>query len=348
MTTEELRALLGSIDGVRVLLEGEWRSAVEEALSNITLFGDDVMSRADEVGAVCLALGPDALVTRGAARKGQRRPAAWWLRDGALSFANGVALDPLAWVPVEPTEAGVRRAIAEASASDGPARSFRFFFGILPEFVEDFLDLENRLTLDPFCEGMPLVLGSAAPGDGRGDCFDDPLHVSQFETLRSRSKITVAALHQQAEDGSIAIGTIEYRPAPHAAVVRAWNEAKGSSWPEDLPLDVLGAIGMGLGASLGQIEQWIEAEEAPLPAGFATLVGFAIQTAPGPAQGEIDEVSTWLLTRSRSKDPDVRNVVAQLAAMAGLSDVLAKVTEAEEDPELRASFEELAATQGEG
>ena len=182
--------------GIRVIAEDDADDALDAAVMDATLDHDVILDALYEAGGVLVGLGPDAVVQRGAVRKGARRPAAWWVKDDRLLLAQVVTALPELWVEVDPTPSGVLRAIAmRLPNEDAAEKSFRFFFGLLPDFVQDFMGLENRLTIDPFCEGLPLVLGSAAPADGRGDCLDDPVHVSQFETVLSRSRVAISALH---------------------------------------------------------------------------------------------------------------------------------------------------------
>lgn len=326
--------------GIRPVRAEDAVAAVEAVLKDATIDALGVGKTLADLGATCVALGPDAVITRGAVRKGSKRPAAWWIRDGRLFLSLNVVAPPELWVEVPADRDGVANAVrALRPADDAPEKAFRFFIGLLPRFVEDFMSIENRLTIDPYCEGLPNLLGSAAPNDGRTDCFDDPLHVSQFETLLSTSRITVTALHAMLEQGSIGIGTVEYRPAPHADVVRAWNAAKKSDWPLDVPLDVLGAMDFATGASLSTIEGWIS---DPAQASFATIVAGVLLTAPGPAVASESEVAALLARHATNADRDVRRAVGYLCAMFGIREQLDRMIAEENDPDVREALLEMA------
>jgi hypothetical protein len=346
ITPAEARTLVADPElaelGLRPVAEDDADDALDAAVMDATLDHDVILDALYEAGGALVALGPDAVVQRGAVRKGARRPAAWWVKDDRLFLAHVVTALPELWVEVEPTRDAVIRAIAmRLPNEDAAERSFRFFFGLLPDFAQDFIGLENRLTIDPFCEGLPLVLGSAAPADGRSDCLDDPVHVSQFETVLSHSRIAISALHQMLDQGSIVIGTLEYRPAPHEEVVRAWNEAHGSDWPLDVPLDVLGAVGFSNGSSLATVERWLTEGGEGLPPPFAALVGAALLTAPGPAVADEATIERFLRGHMKHPDPDTRGVIGQLSAMFELSSLFEAMVSSETDPRVREGLSAL-------
>jgi hypothetical protein len=323
-------------------------AAIKAALEDVTLDHEEVLELLEAAGGECVALGPDAVVTRGAVQKGARRPAAWWVHKGSLFLVEIASAEPALWIEVEPTRDGIARAVALLSpAEDAAEKSFRFFLGLLPSFARDFVNLENRLTVDPFCEGLPLVLGTAAPKDAE-DSMTDPLHVSQFETLRSKSRIAVTALHELMDQGSLVIGTVEYRPAPWAKIVETWNTKQGSDWPSDLPLDVLGAVGFSNGASLRQVEGWLDDGGDGLPAPFALLVGTALINAPGPVVGEPAEVEAFLRRHMQHPDPDVRGMIGELAAMFDLHALFEDVLGRETDPRVKEALEARRAAGGGG
>jgi hypothetical protein len=347
ITADEARALFDDPDlGVRRVEAANAAATIAATIEEITLDHEDVLDLLEQAGGECVALGPDAVVTRGAVQKGARRPAAWWVHKGSLFLAEIACAEPALWIEVEPTREGIARAVALLSPpEDAREKSFRFFLGLLPSFARDFVNLENRLTVDPFCEGLPLVLGTAAPKD-EDDSMTDPLHVSQFETLRSKSRIAVTALHELMDQGSLVIGTVEYRPAPWAKIVETWNAKQSSDWPADLPLDVLGAVGFSNGASLRQVESWLEGEGDGLPGPFALLVGTALINAPGPIVGEPQEVEAFLRRHVKHADPDVRGMIGELAAMFELAALFEEVLEAESDPRVKAALEARRAGAG--
>lgn len=324
----QLSELLAAIPDLTLVGEAEAAAAVQKALSDASAsFIEDPLEAIAASGASCLALGPTVHVARGAARKGAPRPAAWWLCDGKLFLACNIAAPPALWALVEPSKPGAVRALRElAPETSAPEKVHRFFFGLLSDSVQGFLDLENQLTLSAYCDGLPLRLGSAAPGDGRSDCFDDPEHTSTFETLLSKSRITVSAIHTLLEGGSIVIGAVEYRPSCHAAVVLAWNAEHDSDFPPDMPLDVLGAVSAGVGVSLAQLEESITSG-ALLPPDLAVLVASTVLTASGPNVASEDEVEALLRRHMASPDGDVRAAIGSLAGMYGRKGVLRDLRE---------------------
>jgi len=326
ITPDAARALFDDPElGIRIVPNDDAAQTVRDAVRDVTLDHEDVLAALESAGGECVALGPDAVVTRGAVAKGGRRPAAWWVREGKLFLAEIVTAERALWIEVEPNREAVARAtLGMAPIDDASEKSFRFFLGLLPAFARDFVNLENRLTIDPFCEGLPLVLGTAAPTDEAAGTAD-PLHVSQFETLRSKSRIAVTALHELMDQGSLVIGTVEYRPASHEKIVAAWNADQSSDWPLDIPLDVIGAVGFSNGSSLDRVERWLGGDEDGLPAPFALLVGTALINAPGPAAGEPSDVEAFLRRHAQHADPDVRGMVGELARMFELETLVGEV-----------------------
>jgi hypothetical protein len=332
--------LLRGIPGLTLVVDG---AAVGRALEETKAsFTDDPNEALATSGATCLALGPTVHVTRGAVRKGAPRPAAWWAREDKLFLSFNVAAPPPLWVEVAANEAGVQSVLAGLSPREpAPMKVHRFFYGLL-ESVQTFMSIENQLTLSPYCEGLPLLLGSAAPADGRSDCFDDPEHVSTFETVLSKSRITISAIHTLMADASVATGMVEYQPAPHASVVAAWNAEHRCDYPLDLPLDVLATLDGGLGISLAQLEASV-ATAALMPNDLSLLVASTVITASGPGIAEPPELDALLRRHLVSENGDVRIAALSIAEMLGRSEVSADALESEQDPAVRAAMDERIA-----
>jgi hypothetical protein len=121
-----------------------------------------------------------------------------------------------------------------------PDRVFEAFVGITPTMRE----IENRLALDIFTRTIPLLLGTAATAEHPSP--EEELQVIQttFVTRHSTSAISVFGWRGSLCDleGRIVTVRVQYGAAPDEEIVRRYNLVHGTALPDDLPVDVIGAL----------------------------------------------------------------------------------------------------------
>jgi hypothetical protein len=119
---------------------------------------------------------------------------------------------------------------------------FDVFLGVTPTMRE----IENRLAVDIFTHTIPLRLGTAATSERPfpEDAEQEMVLRTQVLTRHSESVLDLAGWHGGpfAYDGRIVVARLHYAPASDAELVRGYNIANGKDFPENLPVDVVGAL----------------------------------------------------------------------------------------------------------
>lgn len=331
---------LGDELPVQWLDDAALEAALRAELDRFELDGDAVLGALGEGDRYrCIAKGPDVLIERPRATQGNdARQATFFWHDTTtdrIALAMNAATMPDLWIDAEPTPAGLRSLWQALFGNGSPAspRTFRFFLGPLQE--RDFMDLENGLTLSPFTEGLPLRLGTAA--NLRAN--DEVVH-SIFQTLYGRATLTTVLMDQVFGDDSGAYGVLEYTPKTAASVVEAWNAKYDTSWPLDVPVDVLPSLSGNLVWSLERIEALLDEE----PRLELVTLGALLIDGPGPGAGGTEEAEAFFRRHQRSKDAAVRAQVGALAFNFGLGALIDQMIEQEAEEDVRAYLREVAAT----
>ncbi len=166
------------------------------------------------------------------------------------------ALPPFLWFPAGQDLASVQRALGEAIAHEAtPAlelpRVARGFMGTEELLGCDMEALQGHLTMSPFTDGLfwggahqhdpwPAQIDAASAWDERAQ---DMMQQRQgaAPALHVRTLISRSVLRVEDHEG-LYIAQVRYAPADRHQQVEALNAQFGSSFPLDLPLDVVAAM----------------------------------------------------------------------------------------------------------
>ncbi len=293
-----------------------------------------------------VGLGPTAT-----ARLGQKTRA-WLLLDTASAPELKVALSPLHapffWLSAGQSVASLREALAPYFLASAPAeetleRTERGLVGTGAREGLDLLQLHARYQDSAFLDGVAwgsayprepamdsLPRGAAGRVQARRFLEQSPTHRAtfSFRSLHSRSLLTAEAHEGAVEGVRLFIVRLRYRPAKQSALIRALNQRLGSTYPEDLPIDLAGAL-TGLPFDTADT-----VSRALTPGLSPASLSFALLCLEGLAA---DNASAEARLRPFSEHPEglVRQLVAHLAMRRGLSGLLADMAARETHPELK-------------
>ncbi|MGA8112880.1 MAG: HEAT repeat domain-containing protein [Actinocatenispora sp.] len=212
------------------------------------------------------------------------------------------------------------------------------------EFVEvNGHDLDRYFTGVDFVE--PQSWGSAHLDDPLKDDvgFVPPLqmiaasHGTKSQRLGLIPSMTWRAVHSRAylsiefHTRQVVCAAIRYRPTPasHRAVVARLNEVADISWPEDVPLDVIGALsGLHPSSEAGL------ADNLANPAALPAMVRILAALRAGDLRATLG-----LREFAAHPDPEVRLAVVRAAAWYNYQFLLYEVALAETDPEVLHAIE---------
>ena len=171
-------------------------------------------------------------------------------------------------------------------------KTARLFGGLLANPPGLFYQLENWCATSPYTNHFPLQLGTAlgVGKNGKSSNESDPMHTSVFQSAFSQSVMTFTGLHQLLPDATVLLLDIEYVPAPHRAVIDAYNKAFDAAWPLDIPLDVLGTFGHTLGMGQGQLREQLDDLSKSDLGNLAALIDVLL-TAPEAQLKRIEELT---------------------------------------------------------
>jgi hypothetical protein len=166
----------------------------------------------------------------------------WWVKNASPSrvwFALSRDTPPALWIDAGETTESVFVTCASVKCAqdrnDADRTHHFYFFGGLVDAPDGFQDLEEWLATCPYTMGRPQ-LTSAPPGDDR------TVQTTTFLTSFSQSLITLTAHHELAEDSSMIVGRIDYVPATARPDLKRFNDGAKTTWPLDMPADVVAAL----------------------------------------------------------------------------------------------------------
>lgn len=167
----------------------------------------------------------------------------WWVKDASPSrlwFALSRDTPPALWIDAGETTESVFVTCASVKCAQDRTdkdRTHHFhFYGGLVDAPDGFLDLEEWLAGCPYTMGRPPLAGAPTPA------HDSTAQTTTFLTSFSQSLITLTAHHELVEDSSMIVGRIDYAPATARPDLKRFNDAAKTTWPLDMPADVVAAL----------------------------------------------------------------------------------------------------------
>lgn len=263
---------------------------------------------------------------------------------------------PFFWLGGGQTVASLKDVLAAYFPSHVPSeekleRTVRGFLGTGSANKIDLIQLHDRYKASGFMD--PVAWGSSQQRDPftleplpKGpEGQDMARHVREqapkgiptftFRSLFSKSILRAEAYAGIAEGVNIFVGQVRYRPDKQAALIRDLNQKLGTKYPEDLPVDLAGAL---LGLPFDQAElirTGLQKPPPPASINFGLLVLDCL--APDAATAE-----QGLREYASHADSGVRQTVANLALRRGLEPLLTEMAGREQHPELKKQLTEAA------
>ncbi|HVG63122.1 MAG TPA: hypothetical protein VNA24_31455 [Hyalangium sp.] len=283
-----------------------------------------------------------------------------WLLLGKQSQDElKVALSPMhppfLWLGAGQTAASLKEALAPYSPPHIPSedkleRTVRGFIGTSALNHIDLYQLRDRYKSsafldelmwgsaykkDPFLEGLPrshfdhetIERYSAQAPEG---------HPSfSFRSLFSKSILRAEAHANVAEGVNIFVAQLRYHPAKQQALLHELNQRLGMRLPEDLPVDLAGAL-IGLPFDPPEvIRAALPKQTEPAKISFGLLCLDCLATDNAAAEQEL---------RPYASHPEgaVRQLVANLALRRRLKPLITEMAAREQHPELKQKLSEAA------
>ncbi|MDC0713156.1 hypothetical protein POL68_32140 [Stigmatella sp. ncwal1] len=316
---------------------------------------DTAFSAAKALVARFLPVGEGPTATN---REGQKTRS-WLLLDKQspeeLKLALSPVHPPFLWLPTGQTAATLKEAFTPYFLSFIPSeekleRTVRGFLGTGAMNKIDLIQLHDRYKASAFLDG--LAWGSAYPKDPFLDLLPKgPEGQSMarryreqspqghptfsFRSLHSKSVLRAEAHAGVTEGVNIFIGEIHYRPVKQAALIRELNQRLGTKYPEDLPVDLAGAL-------IGLPFDPPEPIRAALPRqtelgkiSFGLLCLDCLASDNVTAEKELRGYASHV-------EGSVRQLVANLALRRGLKALLTEMVDREQNPEFKKQLSEAA------
>ncbi|WP_433185962.1 hypothetical protein [Actinoallomurus sp. CA-150999] len=289
-----------------------------------------------------------------AGMNGLEGEAAWYVdmrRPERLLLAPSSSYPPFLWIPAGDTVDGMRGALGGLFPSPKPtrvtlpktARGFMGYAGQIGvpnvysgEFVPiDGLELDRYYTMNTFTELSSW--GSAIIDDPYPDEFVPPIQMMAaardfkkqspgVPAMTWRTAASGSYLSIEAHQGRLFVAEARYRPSPNPQVIEEMNAEFGSTFPTDLPVDVVGAL---IGFDFRPLDLWereLAVEEEP-----GHILG-KMEIAVALAHGDLDAVDR-LRPYFRHDAPGVRAALMNFALAYNLDSLLEELvlTETEEE-----------------
>jgi hypothetical protein len=284
----------------------------------------------------------------------------WLLMDKQSRDELRVALSPVhppfLWLTAGQTATSLKEALAPYFPSFVPAeekleRTLRGFLGTGATHKIDLMQLHTRYAHSAFLDGT--AWGSAHKKDPlqsdmllkgpegeeqarryREQAPEGPPSFS-FRTLFSKSILRAEAFANVADGVNVFIGELRYQPAKQAELIRKLNSLLGTKYPEELPVDLAGAL-LGLPFDTADvIRPALQQQTDPAKISFGLICLDCL--APDDATAEKD-----LRPSAAHEDGSVRQLVANLALRRRLKGLLAEMTEKEQHPEFKQQLVEAS------
>ncbi|ATB31946.1 hypothetical protein [Melittangium boletus] len=276
----------------------------------------------------------------------------WLLVEKQSAVELKVALSPLHpplfWLSAGQTVATLKDVLATyfpafAPSEDKLERTVRGFLGTNARDHLDLIQLHDRYKASAFMDGVAwgsayprepvldmLPKGAAGQAQARRYREQAPtgMPTFSFRSLYSRSILTAEAHVGGVEGINLFIARLRYRPAKQAPMIREINQRLGTKYPEDLPVDLAGAL---TGLPFDTSDTLRAALSQPLQ---PAQLSFTILCLDGLAP---DQASAERQLREFMSHPEgsVRQLVAHLALRRGLKGLLSEMAQAERHPELQ-------------
>ena len=167
-------------------------------------------------------------------------PGVLWLGLGATSPPD------LFFRAANPTQLSglLQRFFLHPPEPDEADHVFEVFLGLTPSMLQ----IETRLALDLFTHTIPLSMATAGTEEQpTPEGLESELVLqAEFETRHSQASIGLYGWHRSVGgfpwDGRVVTARLQYAPSPDAEIVRHYNLRHGKAFPEDIPVDVIGAL----------------------------------------------------------------------------------------------------------
>jgi hypothetical protein len=230
-------------------------------------------------------------------------------------------------------------------------KTVRAFLGTGTVNKIDLIQLHDRYKASPFVD--PLAWGSAHKKDPFATAAPprgpEGLEMARrfreqapegrpsytFRALFSKSLLRAEAYANVAEGVNIFVAQVRYRPAKQTAQLKDINQKLGTRYPEDLPVDLAGAL-LGLPFDPPELIRAGFQKQPPVPSiNFMLLCLDCLAGDNAAAEKDLRPLATHA-------DSSVRQTVANLALRRGLKPLLTEMAGREEHPELKKQLTETA------
>ena len=185
---------------------------------------------------------------------------------------------PTLFVRVGTTSVEVLNAIHRLAPRRGRSEqsvSYRCFIGLAPSLAF----IENRFIVDPNMSEN-IRLGTLPTEQVPEPEAQLVLLDSAFVTRFSSSEITILALADVYPGARLLTALIDYDSAYEAETVRAYNQATGTTYPEDLPVDVVCALHNMPVLSVDAVEREVQSGPQPMLHLFALALMHYVDDRP--------------------------------------------------------------------
>ena len=281
----------------------------------------------------------------------------WLLVDKQSTVELKVALSPFHppffWLSAGQTVATLKDALAPYFLPSPPSedkleRTVRGFLGTGARDHLDLIQLHDRYEASAFMDGVAwgsayprepvldmLPKGAAGQAQARRYREQAPTGTPtfSFRSLYSRSILTAEAHVGVVEGINLFIARLRYRPAKQASMIRELNQRLGTKYPEDLPVDLAGAL-VGLPFDTSDTVRAVLSQPLqPAQLSFTLLCLDGLAPDPASAERQLREYVSH-------PEGSVRQLVAQLALRRGLKGLLTEMAGTEKHPELQKQISE--------
>lgn len=271
-----------------------------------------------------------------------------------LKVALSPMYPPFLWLGAGQTAASLKEALApyfppHMPSEDKLERTVRGFIGTGTMNHIDLFQLRDRYKTSAFLDGLPW--GSAYKKDPFLDLLPKGHHGQEvverfsaqapeghpsfsFRSLFSKSVLRAEAHANVAEGVNIFVAQLRYHPAKQQALMRELNQQLGMRLPEDLPVDLAGAL-IGLPFDPPEvIRAALPKQTDPSKISFGLLCLDCLATDNAAAEQELRPYASHL-------EGAVRQLVANLALRRRLKPLITEMAEREQHPELKQKLSEV-------
>ena len=266
-----------------------------------------------------------------------------------LKVALSPTYPPLLWIGAGQTAASFKEATAVyfpqfMPVEDKLERTVRGFLGTGAGGKLDLIQLHDRYkaaaafidplawgsqyTKDPFLDSMPRGPQGQDLARRYSEQAKEGLATFSFRSLFSKSVLRVEAHANVAPGVHLFIGQVRYHAAKQAAVIHELNQKLGMHLPEDLPVDVAGAL-IGLPFDPPEvIRAALPQQTDPAKLAFGLLCLESLDADAAALEKDLRQYASH-------PEGSVRQLVANLAHRRKLAPLLSEMAASEPHPELK-------------